>query len=100
MGVGTALSDFDRAVRRVVRALPKGQVSSYSQVAQRAGRPGGARHVASALRRLRDVPWWRVIQAGGTLAREVAAQQARKLRAEGLTVRGRKVIEASRLRGD
>ncbi len=61
------LSEFDRAVRRVVRAIPKGQVSSYSQVAQRAGRPGGARHVASALRRLRDVPWWRVIQAGGTL---------------------------------
>lgn len=88
----TPLTDFDRAVARVVKAIPSGQVSSYSQVAQRAGAPGAARRVATALRRITGVPWWRVVQAAGTLAPEVASEQARRLRKEGVEIRGRRIV--------
>jgi methylated-DNA-protein-cysteine methyltransferase-like protein len=39
--------------------------------------------VVRALHALDDVPWWRVIRADGTLAREVAHEQAQLLLAEG-----------------
>ncbi len=94
MGTGAELTDFEREVARVVRAIPKGQVSSYGQVAQRAGRPGGARMISRVLWKVRGLPWWRVVQAGGTLAPQVAPEQARRLRAEGVEVRGRKVVGA------
>ena len=86
------LSDFAKRVARVVKAIPKGQVSSYAQVAPRAGRPGAARQVARALGETKGLPWWRVIQSAGTLAPAVASEQKTRLRAEGVTVRGRRVI--------
>ncbi|MFN0061437.1 MAG: MGMT family protein [Myxococcaceae bacterium] len=90
------LSDFDRAVARIVRGIPRGQVMSYGSVAARAGRWGGARHVAKSLRRLPGTPWWRVIRSDGTLAQAVALEQASRLRREGLTVRGRRVEPSGR----
>lgn len=82
---------FVEAVGEVIRAIPRGQTLSYGGVARRVGRPHGARAVVQALRRLEDVPWWRVIRSDGTLAAEVAAKQAPRLRAEGLRVEGRRV---------
>jgi methylated-DNA-protein-cysteine methyltransferase-like protein len=92
------LDDFDRAVERVVRGIPKGRVLSYGSVAARAGRWGGARHVAKSLRKLKGVPWWRVIRADGSLAGAVALEQARRLRAEGVQVMRRRVVRAEKLR--
>jgi methylated-DNA-protein-cysteine methyltransferase-like protein len=86
-----AAGTFDRAVAEVVRAIPRGETLSYGGVARRVGKPRGARAVVQALHRLRDVPWWRVIRSDGTLAPEVAAQQAPRLRAEGVRVEGRRV---------
>jgi methylated-DNA-protein-cysteine methyltransferase-like protein len=80
---GLALGSFARAVRRVVRAIPRGRVLSYGEVALQAGRPGGARAVVRALHQLDDVPWWRVVRKGGTLAPQVAHEQAQLLAAEG-----------------
>jgi methylated-DNA-protein-cysteine methyltransferase-like protein len=77
---------------RAVRAIPRGQVRSYSQVALYAGRPGAARGVGHELKSLqhpRPVPWWRVIHADGTLAPSVGHEQARRLRAEGVEVEQR-----------
>jgi methylated-DNA-protein-cysteine methyltransferase-like protein len=74
---------FVQAVRRVVRAIPRGRTLSYSEVALRAGKSRGARAVVRALHVLDDVPWWRVIRADGTLAKEVAHEQAQLLLAEG-----------------
>ncbi len=93
------LSHFDRQVARVVRAIPEGRVLSYGAVAARAGRWGGARHVAKSLRRIGDLPWWRVIRSDGTLAPPVAEEQARRLRREGVEVVGRRVVGARRLAG-
>jgi methylated-DNA-protein-cysteine methyltransferase related protein len=85
---------FSETVFRAVRAIPRGQVRSYAQVALYAGRPGAARGVGHELTglppaRQRDVPWWRVIRSDGTLAPMVAHEQAKRLRAEGVEVRQR-----------
>src|ERR1700742_3420317 len=92
------VSDFDRHVGRVVRAIPKGRILSYGSVAARAGRWGGARHVAKSLRRLKGIPWWRVIRSDGTLAAAVALEQARHLRAEGVAFERLRVVEDASLR--
>ena len=47
--------------------IPPGSVASYGQVAELAGIPRGARQVAYAPESL-DLPWYRVVQAAGTLA--------------------------------
>lgn len=82
---------FDAEVAKAVRAIPRGKVLSYGEVARRAGSPRAARAVARALGRERGLPWWRVIRADGTLAEAVAEEQARLLRAEGVTVEGKRV---------
>ena len=82
---------FAERVAGIVRAIPRGQTLSYSAVAAFAGRPGGARAVVRALQSQKGLPWWRVIRADGTLALEVEVEQARKLRAEGVKVEGRRI---------
>lgn len=76
------------AVKRAVRAIPKGQTASYARVALMAGKPGAARAVVQALHRLEEIPWWRVVRSDGTLAPPVAASQRRRLRAEGVRFSG------------
>ncbi len=72
---------------RVVRAIPRGRVLSYSRVAVLAGLPGRARLIGKVMGRIGSrVPWWRVLRADRTLAEEVALEQARRLHAEGVRV--------------
>ena len=72
---------------RVVRAIPRGRVLSYSRVAVLAGLPGRARLMGKVMGRIgARVPWWRVLRADRTLAEEVRVEQARRLRAEGIRV--------------
>ncbi|HYH97125.1 MGMT family protein [Hyalangium sp.] len=83
---------FSEAVMRAVRAIPRGEVRSYAQVALYAGRPGAARGVGHELKVMthpHSIPWWRVTRAGGVLAPPVAQEQARRLRAEGVEVQQR-----------
>jgi methylated-DNA-protein-cysteine methyltransferase related protein len=69
----------------VVRAIPRGRVLSYSRVAVLSGVPGRARLVGKVMSRIGPgVPWWRVLRADRTLADEVALEQARRLRREGV----------------
>jgi methylated-DNA-protein-cysteine methyltransferase related protein len=61
---------FHEAVYRLVRRIPPGRVVTYGQVAALVGRPRAARAVGAALGALRaprldDVPWHRVVAAGG-----------------------------------
>ena len=80
---------------RVVRAIPRGAVLSYSRVAVLAGAPGRARLVGRLLRGTTGkLPWWRVVRADRTLAEPVAAVQRQRLRAEGVVVRGTRVARA------
>jgi methylated-DNA-protein-cysteine methyltransferase related protein len=96
----TETSDgFFRRVYEIVRSIPRGRVVTYGQVARLLGVPRGARAVGWALRVLprsleRNVPWHRVVKAGGHLARRAgpgALLQRRRLRQEGVRFRGPRV---------
>ena len=51
-----------REIWKVVRAIPRGRVATYGQVAQLAGFPNGHRRVARAMRVCPDtLPWQRVV---------------------------------------
>jgi len=76
-----------------IRKVPQGQVSSYGAIARAAGFSGAARQVVAALRGSFDVPWHRIVGAGGEikLRGDSAAEQRLRLEAEGVTFRGRRV---------
>jgi methylated-DNA-protein-cysteine methyltransferase-like protein len=90
-----------QAIWDVVCRIPQGQVSTYGAVARAAGLPGRARQAGFALRVAPDemhLPWHRVVGAGGRIVFPRTSrhyrEQARRLRAEGVTVvQGR--VEAS-----
>jgi len=85
-------SEFEVAVADLVRSIPPGKTMSYGDVALWLGKPGGARAGVRARDATAGLPWWRGSRADSTLAPEGAAEQARRLRGEGLTVRGRRVV--------
>lgn len=79
-----------------VRAIPRGQVAGYGEIARRAGLPGRARMVARLLSMNEDpeLPWHRVLRSDGRIAFPVDSasfiEQSMRLRAEGVRVeRGR-----------
>ncbi len=71
-------------VRAIVRAIPPGQVRSYGEVAAEAGLRS-ARLVGRVLAvDGPDLPWHRVVRADGRFAPHLAAEQAARLRVEGV----------------
>lgn len=92
-------TEFAANVLAAVRAVKRGDVVTYGEIAAIAGRPGAARGVGSVLAASggqRGVPWWRVVNAAGRLAPGNEVEQARRLRAEGVAVRGGKVVGFTR----
>ena len=84
-----------------IRAVPKGEVAGYGEIARRVGMPGRARMVARLLSANEDkaLPWYRILRSDGSIAfpKDSAhyAEQIQRLRAEGVEVingkvRGRK----------
>jgi methylated-DNA-protein-cysteine methyltransferase-like protein len=63
------VTPFQKRVAAVVRAIPRGRVLGYAQVALRAGRPGAARGVVRALNDAHQegvrLPWWRTSSPDG-----------------------------------
>lgn len=81
------MTDFEDSVLGVIASLRPGEVVTYGEVAAEAGFPGAARAVGSLLRRTgADLPWWRVVGAGGHLRAPNKARQARLLAREGVVV--------------
>ena len=83
-------------IARTIRAIPEGSVSSYGEIATRAGLPGRARLVGRVLSEFTgdSVPWFRVLRSDGRIAFPPGSlsfrRQVRHLAAEGvLVVRGR-----------
>ena len=76
-----------RRVLARVRAIPPGFVRTYGDVS-----PGSPRFAGSVLHACHDddVPWHRVVRADGTLAK--GARQRRRLAAEGVPLRGGRVV--------
>lgn len=72
----------------------KGEVMTYGELAAEAGYPGAARAVGGVLRRVDDLPWWRVVAASGRLIPHDPKRQASHLADEGVkTKNGRVVFE-------
>jgi methylated-DNA-protein-cysteine methyltransferase related protein len=80
-------------IEAAIRRIPKGRVSTYGAVARAAGLPGAARQVAKVLHRGFELPWQRILGAGGEikLRGDSAIEQRLRLEAEGVRFRGRKV---------
>jgi methylated-DNA-protein-cysteine methyltransferase related protein len=76
-----------------VRRIPKGRVSTYGEVATASGHPGAARQVVWALRQGVNVPWHRVVGAGGRLrlTGENGFEQRMRLRSEAIAIAGDKI---------
>jgi methylated-DNA-protein-cysteine methyltransferase related protein len=85
------------AIRAVVARIPPGQVSSYGEIASRAGLPGRARMIGKVLGKTPDgveLPWFRVLRSDGRIAFPPQSKAYREQRArligEGVRVeRGR-----------
>jgi methylated-DNA-protein-cysteine methyltransferase-like protein len=92
------VSRFEDQVLRVLATLRPGEVVTYSEVAEEAGFPRAARAVGNVLARSEGLPWWRVVTSGGRLVAGHEVEQARRLRAEGVALRGRRVVLTGRSR--
>ena len=86
----------------VVDRIPRGSASTYGAVARAAGMPGRARLAGRALREApkeMNIPWHRVVGAGGKIVFPVNSlnfrEQTRRLRAEGVVVKGGRVAPES-----
>jgi methylated-DNA-protein-cysteine methyltransferase-like protein len=92
------LSAADK-ILAAIRAIPRGEVAGYGEVARRAGLPGRARMVARILSENADpkLPWHRVLRSDGRIAFPEGSrgwrEQTQRLRAEGV------VVESGRVRG-
>ncbi len=84
----------DEMIRRVIASIPRGKVSSYSEVAATAGYPLNRRLVVKILREAGErLPWHRVLGAQGDirLKGEAALEQRRRLEMEGVRFKGKRV---------
>ena len=62
------VEETSRRIIELIRAIPRGRVASYGQIAVMAGLPNGARQVARLLHsssRAHRLPWHRVINSAG-----------------------------------
>lgn len=90
--------DRDQSIRRAIRSIPKGKVSTYGQVAAAAGYPLYHRLVAKLLRNCGDaLPWHRVLGAGGEIKTplDAAYEQRLRLEMEGVKFKGKRVDMAA-----
>jgi methylated-DNA-protein-cysteine methyltransferase related protein len=85
----------DIAFRRMILSIPPGKVSTYGGVAAAAGYPRYHRAVARLLRMdpVDQLPWHRVLGAGGEIKLRGAAahEQRARLRLEGVQFNGKRV---------
>ena len=86
------MTEVTLRIIQAIKAIPKGKVSSYRNVALAAGLANGARQtvrVLHSLSRKHDLPWHRVIRSNGTIAlREGEGRELQigLLRSEGVEV--------------
>lgn len=82
----------EQRILAAIRAIPRGQVAGYGEVAHRAGLPGRARLAARVLSQNDDpaLPWHRVLRSDGRIAfpegSRAFREQSQRLRAEGVAV--------------
>lgn len=87
-------TEFQDRIRAVLESLEPGDVVSYGEVAELAGRPGASRAVGHFLKHATGVPWWRVVAANGRLVPGNERRQQELLEREGAVVRNGRVVAA------
>ena len=98
------MTESTLAIVQAIKAIPKGKVSSYRDVALAAGHPNGARQTVRVLHSLSekfDLPWYRVIRSNGSIALkegEGRELQMQLLRAEGVEVSPDGLVDMERFR--
>ena len=86
------MNDCTRRIIEQIRAIPNGRVSSYRDIALKAGLSNGARQVARILHSMskkHNLPWHRVIRSDGSIALKTGEGkelQIHLLRSEGVEV--------------
>jgi methylated-DNA-protein-cysteine methyltransferase-like protein len=95
-GRNRAPGQFEDAVRAVVEGLRPGELATYGEVAEESGFPGAARAVGGVMARSQGLAWWRVVAANGRLVPGHEAEQARRLRSEGIAVLAGRAVVSSR----
>jgi methylated-DNA-protein-cysteine methyltransferase-like protein len=92
------VTDIPARILAAVRRIPRGKVCTYGDVADVAGLPRRARLVGTVLRQTpasRDLPWFRVINAGGRISfpagSDAYLRQRRKLESEGVVFIGGRI---------
>ena len=96
------MSSYYDDVYEIVKRIPRGKVSTYGRIAKITPVPRGARGVGWALaglgpEQVRDVPWWRVINAAGRISNEFnAVLQRELLEAEGVRFDDRGYVDLER----
>lgn len=98
MKSGTAaIPPEHEAILRVIRSIPRGRVTSYGEIAARAGLPGRARMIGRILgeHSALKLPWQRVLRSDGRIAFARGSRGYREQRAalidEGVVVRNGRV---------
>ncbi|MBK8470116.1 MAG: MGMT family protein [Candidatus Phosphoribacter sp.] len=77
-----ALPEHAELVLELVEQIPPGQVATYGDLARWVG-SGGPRQAGQVMSRYgSDVPWWRVVRAGGLPPRGLGAAAAEHYRDE------------------
>jgi methylated-DNA-protein-cysteine methyltransferase-like protein len=90
-------SPADR-ILAAIRAVPRGSVAGYGEIARRAGLPGRARMVARLLANNDDprLPWHRILRSDGRIAFPADSpqfdEQVQRLRAEGVQLKNGRVL--------
>ncbi|QST01269.1 methylated-DNA--[protein]-cysteine S-methyltransferase [Pontibacillus sp. ALD_SL1] len=91
------MQPFTKEVIKIIKAIPKGQVMSYGQIAKVAGNPRAARQVARILHSMshkENLPWHRVVNVKGEIVvggEEASFTQRDTLEEEGVQVQNGKV---------
>ncbi len=92
------ISDFERAVYIALLDVPRGRVISYGSLAKRAGFPGAARAVGSALNRnpfAPKVPCHRVVKSSGEVGgfAHGVKRKIEILKSEGIKIKNKRIID-------
>ncbi|MCL2721610.1 MAG: MGMT family protein [Treponema sp.] len=85
------MTENTRKIIEQILAIPAGKVSSYRDIALKAGIPNGARQTVRTLHSMSEkynLPWHRVIRSNGTIALDGDGRQLQLtlLRSEGVEV--------------
>ncbi len=96
-----AATPFADRVLRLLTRIPPGRVLTYGDLARLAGRPGAGRAVGNIMRAADrpGLPYHRVVAAAGRVGGYggVPGLKAALLRAEGLAIRGNRIVDFARV---